>query len=326
MPTTEPVGRRRLTGAAKVVLRHAEEIFGNTDRLHRASPSAGGGVRGEVSVSGFGTTLAPLILSAAAILKQRLPELRTTLAELDPPTSFELLQLGRTDAVIAVESPLTPAPDARFDKRPLMTEVFDVTVHEDHPLAQAPSLTLRDLADETWIFAAVGMCQEIPLVACTAAGFTPQATHVIGDWNATFAAVRQDLGICLMPRLARRSSEPASRCGVSTTRPGAGCSPPYGPAVGTCRRSRRYWRPWVRRLRRPNQSSTGRRGVNFVGDRRRTAEASNVSGGLHIDRKDHCWTAGGGASDALGAVRRSAFAPLRLPPSFLLSAEGEGPS
>ncbi|MEU1661052.1 hypothetical protein [Streptomyces griseofuscus] len=40
MPTTEPVGRR-LTGAAKVVPRRAEEIFGNTDRLHRASPSTG---------------------------------------------------------------------------------------------------------------------------------------------------------------------------------------------------------------------------------------------------------------------------------------------
>ncbi|MEU5444574.1 LysR substrate-binding domain-containing protein [Streptomyces griseofuscus] len=192
-------------------------------------------------MSGFGTTLAPLILPAAAILKQRLPELRTTLAELDPPTSFELPQLGRTDAVIAVESPLAPAPDARFDKRPLMTEVFDVTVPEDHPLAQAPSLTLRDLADETWVFATVGMCQEIPLAACTAAGFTPHATHVIGDWNATFAAVRQDLGICLMLRLARRSSEPgvtmrrfddAPWRGVfAAIRPGSGDVPQIEPVL-----------------------------------------------------------------------------------------------
>ncbi|MET8944498.1 LysR family transcriptional regulator [Streptomyces sp. NPDC004542] len=209
VPLTEPVGRRlRLTGAAKVVLRHAEEIFESIERLHRALAEHGSGEHGEVSVSGFGTTLAPLILPAAGILNRRLPGLRTTLAEVDPPVSFELLELGRTDVVIAVESPAAPALDARFDKRPLMTEVFDVALPDDHPLAQAPSLTLGDLADEAWIFATVGMCQEIPLAACAAAGFTPQATHVIGDWDATFAAVRQGLGICLVPRLARRSSQP----------------------------------------------------------------------------------------------------------------------
>ena len=218
VPLTEPVGRRlRLTGAAKVVLRHAEEIFGSIDRLYRALAEHSGGERGEVSVSGFGTTLSPLILPAAGILKRRLPELRTTLAEVDPPVSFELLELGRTDVVIAVESPAAPALDSRFDKRPLMTEVFDVALPEEHPLAQAPSLTLGELADEAWIFATVGMCQEIPLAACAAAGFTPQATHVIGDWDATFAAVRQGLGICLVPRLARRVL-PARRHGAAVRR------------------------------------------------------------------------------------------------------------
>ncbi|WP_330461705.1 LysR family transcriptional regulator [Streptomyces sp. NBC_00820] len=206
---TEPVGRRlRLTGAAKVVLRHAEEIFESIERLHRALAEHRGGEHGEVSVSGFGTTLAPLILPAAGILKRRLPGLRTTLAEVDPPVSFELLELGRTDVVIAVESPTAPVLDRRFDKRPLMTEVFDVALPAEHPLADAPSLALGDLAEEAWIFATVGMCQEIPLAACAAAGFTPRATHVIGDWDATFAAVRQGLGICLVPRLARRSSQP----------------------------------------------------------------------------------------------------------------------
>jgi len=209
VPLTEPVGRRlRLTGAAKVVLRHAEEIFERIDRLHRDLAEHRGGERGEVSVSGFGTTLAPLILPAAGILRRRRPGLRTTLAEVDPPVSFEMLEQGRTDVVIAVESPAAPFRDPRFDKFPLMPEVFDVALPTEHRLAPVGSLALGDLAEEAWIFATVGMCQEIPLAACAAAGFTPQATHVIGDWDATFAAVRQGLGICLVPRLARRSSQP----------------------------------------------------------------------------------------------------------------------
>ncbi|MFI1607054.1 hypothetical protein ACH4YN_33755 [Streptomyces griseofuscus] len=83
-----------------------------------------------------------------------------------------------------------------------------MTVPEDHPLAQAPSLTLRDLAAETWVFATVGMCQEIPLAACTAAGFTPHATHVgrssepgvtmrrfdDAPWRGVFAAIRPGSG------------------------------------------------------------------------------------------------------------------------------------
>ncbi|MFE0646586.1 LysR family transcriptional regulator [Streptomyces sp. NPDC058877] len=209
VPLTEPVGRRlRLTGAARVVLRSAEEIFACIDRLHRSLAEYGDGERGEVSVSGFGTTLAPLILPAAGIVKRRSPGLRTTLAEVDPPASFEMLEQGRTDVVIAVESPSVPAFDTRFDKHPLMTEVFDVALPAGHPMVQAPALTLADLAEDAWIFATVGMCQEIPLAACAAAGFTPQATHVIGEWDATLAAVREGLGICLVPRLARRGSRP----------------------------------------------------------------------------------------------------------------------
>jgi DNA-binding transcriptional LysR family regulator len=209
VPLTEPVGRRlRLTGAAKVVLRHAEEIFERIDRLHRALAEYGGGELGEVSVSGFGTTLAPLILPAAGILKRRRPGLRTMLAEVDPPLSFDLLEQGRTDVVIAVESPSVPVLDNRFDKHSLMTEVFDVALPVEHPRAEAASLSLGDLADDPWIFATVGMCQDIPLAACAAVGFTPRATHVIGDWDATMAAVCEGLGICLVPRLARRTSQP----------------------------------------------------------------------------------------------------------------------
>ncbi|GGZ57734.1 LysR family transcriptional regulator [Streptomyces subrutilus] len=207
VPLTEPVGRRlRLTGAARVVVRHAHELFEQAERLREAVSAYRQGESGDVGVAGFATTLAPLILPAAGILRRTRPGLRTQLAEVDPPVSFDMLADGRTDVVIAVEGPAAPVRDARFDKVPLMEEVFDVALPPGHPLADAPSLTLTDLADEAWIFATAGMCQEIPLAACAAAGFTPRATHAIGDWQATFAAVREGLGISLVPRLAAGAS------------------------------------------------------------------------------------------------------------------------
>jgi len=205
------VGRRlRLTAAAKVVLQHAELILAQVDQLHAAVASFRDGEVGEVAIAGFATTLAPLILPAAGLLKQRRPHLRTTLSEVDPPASYDLLAQGRTDVVVAVESRSAPVLDPRFDKVSLMDETFDVALPQGHRLATTPTIRLVDLAQEAWIFATVGMCQEIPLAACAAAGFTPQATHAIGDWEATFAAVALGLGISLVPRLAC----PAVRTGL----------------------------------------------------------------------------------------------------------------
>ncbi|MBD0694694.1 LysR family transcriptional regulator [Streptomyces sp. CBMA123] len=208
---TEPVGRRlRLTAQARLVLQHTTRIFDTIEGLFDDLAAQRDGEAGQVSVAGFATTLAPLILPAAGLLKQTHPRLRTALAEVDPPDSFERLSRGETDVAIAVEAPDAPAHDARFDKVPLMREIFDVALPTGHHLIDAPTLGLPDLADEAWIFATVGMCQEIPLAACAAAGFVPQATHAIGDWEATFAAVRAGLGISLVPRLAR----PVARDGV----------------------------------------------------------------------------------------------------------------
>ncbi|MFJ6214794.1 LysR family transcriptional regulator [Streptomyces sp. NPDC092296] len=208
VPLTEPVGRRlRLTGAARLVLAHAEQIFAQVEQLHAQLAAYREGGIGEVTITGFAGVLSPLVLPAAGLLKRDQPALRTVLTEVDPPASFDQLARGETDVVIAAESPAAPVADARFHKVPLMSEGFDLALPVGHRLADAPQVTLADLADEPWIFATVGMCQEIPLSAFAAAGFTPRSAHAIGDWSATFTAVGLGMGVCLVPQAAR----PAAR-------------------------------------------------------------------------------------------------------------------
>ncbi|MFG3490970.1 LysR family transcriptional regulator [Streptomyces sp. NPDC047972] len=235
---TEPSGRRlRLTGAARIVLRHADAVFRQVEQMRAELAAHQSGERGEVGVAGFSTTLSALILPAVARLRETRPLLRTSLAEVDPPESFSLLQRGETDVVISADttrpSPL-PVPgtagsgyghpdgpgggpadggrdggsDGRFHRVVLCDDPFDIALPAGHRLLDSERLLLADLADETWIFATTGLCHDIGVAACTAAGFTPQASHAIGDWDATLAAVRLGLGVALVPRLAKPVQRP----------------------------------------------------------------------------------------------------------------------
>ncbi len=247
VPLTEPSGRRlRLTGAARIVLRHADAVFTQIEQMRAELAAHQSGERGEVAVAGFSTTLSALILPAVARLRETRPLLRTSLAEVDPPESFSLLQRGETDVVISADTtrpaagqggtggsggeegrlegprdglsgdPSDSRPDnrsegrsdGRFHRVVLCDDPFDIALPAGHRLLDSERLLLADLADETWIFATTGLCHDIGVAACTAAGFTPQASHAIGDWDATLAAVRLGLGVALVPRLAKPVPRP----------------------------------------------------------------------------------------------------------------------
>ncbi|MFI9213809.1 LysR family transcriptional regulator [Streptomyces sp. NPDC053253] len=216
VPLTEPSGRRlRLTGEARIVLRHADAVFTQVERMRAELAAHRSGERGDVAVAGFSTTLSALILPAVARLRETRPLLRTSLAEVDPPESFVLLHRGQTDVVISADTALHPGPagedgrlDPRFHRVALCEDPFDIALPDGHRLLDSPRLVLADLAQETWIFATTGMCHDIGVAACAAAGFTPRASHAIGDWDATLAAVRLGLGVALVPRTARPAPRP----------------------------------------------------------------------------------------------------------------------
>ncbi|MER8235312.1 LysR family transcriptional regulator [Streptomyces sp. NPDC094049] len=213
---TEPSGRRlRLTEAARIVLRHADAVFTQIEQLRAELAAHRSGERGQVAVAGFSTTLSALILPAVARLRETRPLLRTSLAEVDPPESFSLLHRGETDVVISADTTRTAGSagedgrsDGRFHRVALCDDPFDIALPEGHRLLGRERLVLADLAEETWIFATTGMCHDIGVAACTAAGFTPHASHAIGDWDATLSAVRLGLGVALVPRLAKPAPRP----------------------------------------------------------------------------------------------------------------------
>ncbi|MEV6350456.1 LysR family transcriptional regulator [Actinoplanes sp. NPDC051851] len=210
VPLIEPTGRRvRLTGAARILLRHADEILARIELAQADIAASAGAPAGEVALGGFPATLTGLALPALWSLRSAAPLLTLRLSEAEPPEAFDLLLRGDLDIVLTVESPHGPvATDRRFHRSPVLIDPFDVALPEDHPLAAAPTLRLADLAGAEWILPHAGVCREICLAACVAAGFTPFVAHHIGDGESTMSAVALGLGPALVSRLAGVAPRP----------------------------------------------------------------------------------------------------------------------
>jgi DNA-binding transcriptional LysR family regulator len=118
--------------------------------------------------------------------------------------AFDLLFGGETDLAIVEAMPSNPpATDVRFDQRPLLDDVFDLVVPACHDFARRKDITLAETAELEWVVpSSADTCREHILAACGTAGFTPHIVHNVLEWNAIANMVANELGVCLVPRLA----------------------------------------------------------------------------------------------------------------------------
>jgi DNA-binding transcriptional LysR family regulator len=200
----EPDGRRvRLTAAGRALVTHADALHANWERAQAELAAYSDGTAGTLRMCGFPTAVAGLLAPAAARLKT--PGLTVHVAEVETSDGFDLLLAGETDIAVVVLDPETlPLDDAKFDRRSVLREPFDLITPADHPLAHRPAVTLDAAAREPWILAAPGSCDLYPLAvtACAAAGFTPCVLHHAKDHVAVSALVACGLGVALIPRMA----------------------------------------------------------------------------------------------------------------------------
>ncbi|MFB7616242.1 LysR family transcriptional regulator [Kitasatospora sp. NPDC056181] len=201
-PMLEPYGRRvRLTSAARLVLRHAELVFGQLERAEAELAGYLHGEAGEVRVGAFATAIGGLLVPAIARLRDAAPRLAVRVVEAEAAGAYGLLAAGDVD--LALSLAVQPAGgDPRFVESALLSDPLDVALPPGHPLAGVPGLRLADLADEPWIYGAAGPWREITLAACADAGFVPERAHTAADWTAILAMVAAGLGVALVPRLA----------------------------------------------------------------------------------------------------------------------------
>lgn len=239
VPLLEAHGRRvRLTDAAQLVLRHADEVFA---LLERADAELAGYLRGEtgrVRVGAFGTAVPALVVPAVVELRRTHPGLEVGVREAEAAEAYDLLADGAVDLALSLAAHAPTARDPRFTRVPLLTDPLDVALPAAHPLATAADLRLADLAAEPWIFGNSGPWSRITTTACEAAGFAPERAHAAADWHSILAMVAAGMGVALVSRMA-----------LAVVASGAGASGVTGVAVRELRadRPRRHVVAAVRR-------------------------------------------------------------------------------
>ena len=201
----EPQGRGiRLTGAALLVIEHADALLARWEQAESALEAYREGKGGLLRMCGFPSAITGLIAPAMSLLRERHPGLRVQVTESETAASFDLLL--STDADIALLAPSEDLPhsgDSRFDQRLLLEEPLDLVVPAGHRLAGRPGVTLADAADEDWVLPRPGSCDHYQrmLVFCAVAGFSPRVTHWAKEWHTVSAMVCHGLGVSVFPRL-----------------------------------------------------------------------------------------------------------------------------
>ena len=252
VPLTERDGRGvRLTGQARVLLDHADVIAAQLERARADLAAYEEGGRGTVTVGCFSSGILGLLPAALRALRERLPRVRVDVVEAEPPDLFTALDGGQVDVAVAVDfSAAPPHTDRRYTREDLLTDVLDVALPPDHPLAGRAEVPLRELATDTWIVgSALSCCGAVTRSVCAAAGFTPEIRHDVNDWAALAGLVEAGQGVALVPRLVRSlyapralalrpaEGEPPSRNVFAAVRAGAEGDPVLGAVREELRRA-----------------------------------------------------------------------------------------
>jgi len=219
-PLLIPTGRTvRLTPAAEAVLQHADALFSELERMDATLAALAGGEQGRIRIGSFATGIRGLIVPALRILRERCPGIEVVVNDVESPEVFRLLARGEVDLALSMQSDSAPSrDDERFTRLELMSDVLDVAVPRDHPLARRPDVSLAALAGEPFVAPPRGWsCDDVIRTGCAAAGFAPAVAHRSSEWSAVMALVGAGLGVACVPRLAQ--DEPPAEVAI---RPMAG--------------------------------------------------------------------------------------------------------
>jgi DNA-binding transcriptional LysR family regulator len=202
----ERVGRRvRFTAEGTRLVAHADRILEATEAAEQDLRAAAKTARGKVEIATFPTFAKAHLLPAIVRARDRFPEIRAIIHELESPDAIEAARDGRCHIAITFAYNLVPRPDvAGLDSQQLLEEPVLLVLPKRWRRERGP-FPISRLAEEHWI---VGSRQGDDRVlaerACASAGFAPEITHTVDDYDLMIRMVSAGLGVGFVPQLGLR--------------------------------------------------------------------------------------------------------------------------
>ena len=199
-PLFDRAGRLRLNDAGRLFRDHVERALGELDAGRRAVAETTGEGFGTVRLASetFLTFTGPL-----AAYKRAHPHVEVELHQM--PASEMARRLRAQDVDLCVASQPIPAEDVESVQ--LFEEPVGVGTSLDHPLAGRGSVTVDELADESFVSAGKGHWQRRLLERLFAGrNLTPKIVCEVDELSAIAELISAGLGVGLVPGIARRTT------------------------------------------------------------------------------------------------------------------------
>ncbi len=189
--------RSTLTSAGDIVYRRALTMLTERDDLLAELDDLHGLKRGTLRLGlpriGGDALFAPMF----AAYRDRYPNIDVQLVEHGSERLEEVLRAGEVD----LAGLLLPNSE-EFDWQELRREPIVALIAEDHPLAAAGNIALRDLADLPFILFDAGFAlTPIILEACKQSGFVPRIIARSSQIGFILELAADGLGVAFLPRL-----------------------------------------------------------------------------------------------------------------------------
>jgi DNA-binding transcriptional LysR family regulator len=190
------------TPAGLALATESDEVIASLTRLGKVVDDLREGRTGRLTMGYFASAGFAWMPRLARTLMEEFPHLVLELSLNDIANGPKRRPV---DLDLVAESPhRSEAPPAGYRRRNLFDDIYVAVVPREHPLADRESISLTELADESWVDtdAPEGECHITVGRAAAAAGFVPRYAVQTQDHYTAMAFIEQGVGVGVFPRLA----------------------------------------------------------------------------------------------------------------------------
>ena len=223
----ERVGRGVvLTDAGRHLVTSSSTVLADLERIEADLHLAGSignaerRVAGEVRIGAFSTAVRGILTDVLPRLRAQHSGLRVPLRESEPWETIALVASGQRDlGIVHRWGGVVLAVPEHLVETPLFTDVADVILRRDHPLADRTELSPIDLAGEEWIATFDStICRQWLRRLFDGVSNAPRIVHESMEFENHVELVRAGLGVALVPRMGRPPLHP-DLVAIPTVRP-----------------------------------------------------------------------------------------------------------